>query len=106
MQQVDDHFCVGAGRHRVTGFDQLASQRGVVFYDAVMHQGNTLPGGMWMGIFPRGFAVRRPPGVCNAGAAEEGLLQLRRLQFFHLAIALVYLQVRCWSSISAIPAES
>ena len=83
LDEVNDHLGVGARREHVARALQLLSELGVIFDDAVVHDGQRARAvGVRMGVAIRGRAVRGPARVADAdarpghGIFQQGVLEI------------------------------
>ena len=82
--EVRDHLRIGVGTEFVAGFLQALADRLVVLDDAVVHEGDVARH-MRMRIALGRRAVRRPPGVRDAGRAADVLRLGLRGELGHAA---------------------
>lgn len=66
---MGEDFCVGFREEGVSGGGEFFAEGAVVFDDAVVDEGNSIPtSGVGVGIFRGGWSMGGPAGVGNAGS--------------------------------------
>ena len=93
VYQLHQHFRVRIAGEDIATLRQRILQHGIVFYRAVMHQGDA-PAlrHLGMGVTVTGLTVRGPAGMANPEAAAHILPGNFRFQGGNLALRLVHIQ--------------
>ena len=92
VQEVNDDLRVRRRYELIAAGGEFLAQSRVILDDAVVDNRNALTGNVRVGIGCRRHAVRRPPRVRDADAAEDRVERLRLLEGGDLALTLVKLE--------------
>ena len=88
LDKVDDHLGVGVARKTMSLAHEALAKLGVVFDDAVVHDGEVARAvAEGMGVALGRNAVRGPTRMGDTGAARHGICLGRLLKHFHAALA-------------------